>query len=62
MSPMINFYTEQIDSSSEFPGEPSKTGFGYMYIVLQPNIFYMYLIMFTIAKQSFREAATRHVH
>jgi hypothetical protein len=53
MPPMLNFYSEQIDSSTELPGEPSKT---------EQPVLYIYLIMLTIAEQSFREAATMHVH
>jgi hypothetical protein len=31
MPPMINFYSEQIDSSTELPGEYWKTANGYLY-------------------------------
>jgi hypothetical protein len=57
MPPMINFYSEQIDSSQEnIRKQPMAT-----YIAGQP-VLYMYLTMLTIAEQSFREAATMHVH
>jgi hypothetical protein len=52
MPPMINFYSEQIDSSTELLGEPSITATGYIYrSPAEQPVLYMYLNMLTIAEQ-----------
>jgi hypothetical protein len=61
MPPMINFYSEQIDSSTELPGEYWKTANGYLFS-RTTSFVHVPIIMLTIAEQSFREAATMHVH